>query len=67
MHTKPHPFASQGELGEPVARDGKPKEITALLIHGKSYGDVARRSATLSQRQDVQAIFPGRVVTQALN
>ena len=68
VHTKPHPFASQGELGEQsVARDGKPKEITALLIHGKSYGDVARLSATLSQRQDVQAIFPGRVATQVLN
>jgi len=44
----------------------KPREITALLLHGKSYGDVARLSAQLSRRPDVQAVFPGRVATQLL-
>lgn len=46
---------------------GKGKEITALIVHGKSYGDVARLSAALSRRQDVQAVFPGRVATQVLS
>lgn len=44
----------------------KTTEITALLVHGKSYGDVARLSAQLSRRGDVQAVFPGRVATQLL-
>lgn len=45
----------------------KALEITALLVHGKSYGDVARLSAQLSRRGDVQAVFPGRVATQLLS
>lgn len=49
------------------ARSQEAAEITALLIHGKGYGDVARLSAQLSRRTDVQAIFPGRVATQLLS
>ncbi len=53
---------------EPAATaTGTAKEITALIVHGKSYGDVARLSAALSRRQDVQAIFPGRIATQLLS
>ena len=48
----------------PARQDGR--EITAVLVHGKSYGDLARLAATLSQRPDVQAVFPGRVATQVL-
>jgi putative ABC transport system permease protein len=40
--------------------------VTALLVRGVSYGDVARLSGALSRRGDVQAIFPGRVMNQLL-
>ncbi len=46
---------------------GKGSEITAVLVHGKGYGDVARLSAWLARRPDVQALFPGRVATQLLS
>lgn len=57
----------QTNAGEPDHDQHKPAEITALLIHGKSYGDVARLSSQLSRRPDVQAVFPGRVATQILS
>lgn len=60
VHDRPHvPL-------QPTASPAKPSEITALLLHGKSYGDVARLSAQLSRRPDVQAVFPGRVATQIM-
>lgn len=40
--------------------------ITSLLIHGRSYADVARFVAALGQRESVQAIYPGRVATQIM-
>lgn len=46
-------------VGQPHVR-----QLTALLVRGAGYGDVARLSGALSRRGDVQAIFPGRVVTR---
>lgn len=40
--------------------------ITSLLVHGRSYADVARLVAALGQKESVQAIYPGRVATQIM-
>jgi len=40
--------------------------ITSLLVHGRSYADVARLTAALGQKESVQAIYPGRVATQIM-
>lgn len=69
VHDEPHgaPPALQPADKATHKRNAQNAEITALLVHGKSYGDVARLSAQLSRRKDVQAVFPGRVATQLLS
>jgi putative ABC transport system permease protein len=57
-----HPDASAA--GQPATRG---THITALLIGGRGYADVARLAQVLGQRQDVQAVFPGRVATQIMS
>lgn len=43
------------------------RQITAVLVQGRGYGDVARLNAMMAQRGDVQPIFPGRTATQVLS
>jgi putative ABC transport system permease protein len=72
-HGETHP-AGAAEERDDERRQGQAREhpvrgshITALLIHGRGYADVARFAAVLGQRRDVQAIFPGRVATQIMS
>ncbi|MCV0370767.1 ABC transporter permease [Filomicrobium sp.] len=48
------------------AHDHEGRQITAVLIEGRGYADVARLNALMAQRMDVQPIFPGRTATQVL-
>ncbi|HEX9180161.1 MAG TPA: ABC transporter permease, partial [Burkholderiales bacterium] len=45
--------------GAPSAR-----EITAMVVQGRSYADLMRLSATVGRSQQAQAIFPARIVTR---
>lgn len=67
QHGAPPALRSEDEAVRQEHAAHKTAEITALLVHAKSYGDIARLSAQLSRRGDVQAIFPGRVATQLLS
>lgn len=46
--------------------DDHARQVTAVLLEGRSYGDVARLNAAFARRADVQPIFPGRTATQVL-
>ncbi|HSD60874.1 MAG TPA: ABC transporter permease, partial [Burkholderiales bacterium] len=48
-----------GDGGGPPAR-----EITAMVVQGRSYADLMRLSLAVGGSQDAQAIFPARIVTR---
>lgn len=50
----------------PAAEASPRGEITALLVQGRSYGDMARIAASLARDTRVQAVVPGREVTRLL-
>lgn len=67
-----HGHETEAPLGRPAATGAEPhsdehaRQVTAVLLEGRSYFDVARLNATFARHADVQPIFPGRTATQIL-
>lgn len=61
-----HEHEGEAAHSAPAAEASPRAEITALLVQGRSYGDMARIAASLARDTRVQAVVPGREVTRLL-
>ncbi|EWS54585.1 MULTISPECIES: FtsX-like permease family protein [unclassified Methylibium] len=66
MHEHEHEHEGEAAHSAPAAEGSPRAEITALLVQGRSYGDMARIAASLARDTRVQAVVPGREVTRLL-
>lgn len=69
IHGHDHPTEARAQ--SPEAReehDYEPdqRQITAVLVEGRGYGDVTRLNSIMARRPNVQPIFPGRIATQVV-
>lgn len=66
MHEHEHEHEGEAAHSAPAEEASPRAEITALLVQGRSYGDMARIAASLARDTRVQAVVPGREVTRLL-
>lgn len=65
VHGQAAPAGWTGVTSGNAHADAPPaREITAMVVQGRSYADLMRLSAAASRSQEAQAIFPARIVTR---